>query len=300
MRKLLQRQKDTHTIFKQAITRNLAFLRIQTGLHLISEYINFSYEDYKPDLLKKLPEALHGTSTYSKVEECSDAYGLIDCLTDSDVPHILDNIRHVPMLRNIEEIVPEEFIDPDVVTFYLPMIKEGAQLVKENPLYQDILVMTVNAFEVYLRDTLHDLIVNNGAIAKKFEQQVNAQLNIEEDLELHRSVKQMIAHQVTQRSSFYSMKKIQKLFQTCFRKDCMDPFKIHPRNKKIDSVDYYLSLRHLIVHNGSIVDRRFLKDNPSCNFSLGEKHPVREDEVLELVGLTQRMVGIIEKAIGEY
>ena len=300
MRELLQRQKDTHIIFKQAITRNLAFLRIQTGVHLISEYINFSYEDYKPDLLKKLPETLQGTSTYSKVEECSDAYGLIDCLTDSDVPHILENIRHIPMLRNIEEIVPEEFIDPEVVSFYLPMIKEGAKLVKENPLYQDILVMTVNAFEVYLRDTLHDLIVNNGEIAKKFEPRVKAELNIDEDLELHRSVKQMIAHQITQRSSFYSMKKIQDLYKICFKKYGSGPFRIHPRDKKIDSVDYYLKLRHLIVHNGSIVDNRFLKDMPRCEFAVGERHPVREDEVLELIGLAQRMAGIIETSIDEY
>ncbi len=175
---MLKRQKETHTIFTQSITRNLAFLRIQTGLQLITEYINCSYEDCKPDLLKKLPENLRDTSTYSKIKECSDAYGLIDCITEKDIPHIVDNIRHIPFWDKIGEVVPEEFIDPDIVTFYLPMIKEGAQLVKENPLYQDILVMTVNAFEVYLRDTLHDLIVNNSEIAKKFERQVNAQLRL--------------------------------------------------------------------------------------------------------------------------
>jgi hypothetical protein len=297
---MLKREKDTHTIFTQAMTRNLAFLRIQTGLEYLTEYIDYSYDDHKSIILKQIPESLRTAPIYTKVKDCGSAYGLIDCLDKKDIPHIVENIGNLPFGDTIQNVIPEELIDVDVVTMYLPMIKEGVQLIRDNPLYGDILVMQVTAFEVYLRDTLHDLIVNNEVIAKRFVSRVKNFKNIGEYLDLNRSTSLLIAADVTQRKSFYNMTNIEGLFQTCFYKPGEEVFRIHPKNRKIESVNDYLKLRHILVHNGGLVDQRYIKDVSKCKYALGERYEVQPDEVMELDGLTRRMVRRIEEAIVDY
>ena len=180
------------------------------------------------------------------------------------------------------------------------MIKEGAQLIRENPLYGDILVMQVTAFEVYLRDTLHDLIENNEVIAKRFLSSVKKDLNIGDYIELNPSTRTIIAHRVTQRKSFYNMANIESLFQTAFYKPGEEPFRIHPKNRKIESVNDYLKLRHVLVHNGGLVDQKYLVDASKCKYALGERYEVQPEEVMELDGLVRRMARRIEEAIVEY
>lgn len=296
---MLERKKDTHGIFTQAMTRNLAFLRVQTGLEYLTEYIDYSYSDYKSDLLKQLPESLHAEPIYTKIEDCEGAYGLIDCLDKKDIPHIVENIGNLPFGDSIKEVIPEELIDVDVINAWLPKIKEGAQLIRDNPLYGDILVMQVTAFEVYLRDTLQDLIIENEEISKRFIHKVKHYKNIGAYLNLTRDVRMMIAPEVTQRRSFYSMANIEDLFQTCFNRGG-DVFRIHPKNSKIESVNDYLQLRHVLVHNGGIVDQRYLNMASKCKYSLGERYEVQDEEVMELDGLARRMARRIEEAIVDY
>lgn len=297
---MLIREKDTYSVFTRAMTRNLAFLRLQRGLDLVTEYMNYSFEDSKPDLLKRIPESLKETPLYGKLEESGDLYGLIECLTDTDVPGIVDHFHCLPFAERVYDVIPRELIDAEIISLYLPQIKESVQLVRDNPLYQDILVSSVSAFEVYLRDTLHDLIINNHEIAQKFLPRVMADLNFIDEPELNRGVMQMIAHHITRWSSFYNMNRIESLFQTCFEASGKPPFRIHPNNRKINAVQYYMRVRNLFVHTGGIVDSRFLKETRGCPYTLGEKYRVKESTVDEVAGLILRMAELVERAIQEY
>lgn len=298
---MLRREKDTYTVFKQAIIRNLAFMRIHTGIQLIFDFINDSYSDYKPEMMKRIPETLIGTPTYEKVKECSDAVNFIQSLTDIDIPPIVDNIRILPFVDRLGDDIPPHYLDPEIISAFLPEIQEGLQLVKDTPIYQDILVAMVTAFEVYLRDTLQDLIVNNGEIARKFVGRVKAYNNVGEYLELNRSTRILIAHEITKHSSFYDVKKIQDLFETCFKKRDKERFQIYPEERRIQAVQYYLKLRHLLVHSGGIVDQQFLNaTRDSCKYAFGEQHPVMEKHVDQLAELTKRIAKRIEEEIANY
>ena len=296
---MLVHDKNIHAVFTQAMIRNLAFLRIQSGLHLIIEFINDSYGDIRPGLLKRVPDAIQGTTTGIKLEECSDAYSLIDCLEDNDITLLVNNVKSLPYGKRIEDAVPEQYLDDLLISAFLPDIKEAIHLIKDTPLYQDILVSAVTAFEVYLRDTLHDLIVSNGEVAKKFEKKIRSRLNLPENLEMHRSVKQLIAHEITNISSFYRVRSIEDLFDQCFWKHGTPKYRIHTSDNKRDSIQYYLKLRHLLVHNGGIIDQRFMNET-KCKYSVGERHPVREQDVDEFIGYTQGIAERIEEEIANY
>ena len=124
-------------------------------------------------------------------------------------------------------------------------------------------------------------------------------LNIQEELEFHRSTKQLIAHEVTQRLSFFNAATIENIFQKCFSQPGAEKLKIHRSMNKKSSLHYYLRLRNLIVHNAGYVDQKFMNE-VECEYPVGGIHPVTVENVTELIGLTEGIVRRIEKAIENY
>jgi len=279
--------------------RNQAFLQIQNGISLIIEFINNAYGQYKPEIIEKIPDSLEGTQIHENLLESSDIFQVMKNVSDADLPLIMNHIMSIPIVKEKGDQLNLNIIDPFAYSMILPYVNNTVQLIKDHPLYQDILISSVSAFEIYLRDTLHDLIINNGVIAKVFEEEVKGMLNIDEDLDYHRSTKQLIAHVLTQRLSYFNTRKIEHILRKCFSKPGSEPFVIHPSAKRKQDLHYYLRLRNLLVHNGGSVDQKFLKET-KCEYGVGEQHPVTEANVSELIGLVWGIVDRIEEEIKNY
>ena len=296
---MLKRELDTYKVFSQAMMRNQAFLQIQNGIDLLIDFINDSYSLYKPEILEKVPEPVIGTPIHDKLVECSDIFDLMKNVSESDIPILFNTLKSNPEVQKHDDKFNLDLVEPVPYSMIVPYVNDVVQLVRDYPLYQDILVSSVSAFEIYCRDTIHDLIASNSNIAKKFEGKVRKNLNIKEKLELHPSTRRLLAHEATQRLSFFNAATVENIFQRCFAKPNMEKYKIHHSKNRKQDLHYYLRLRNLIVHNAGYVDQKF-QEETDCKFEIGEIHPVTVENVNELIGLILGIVGRVEEEIKSY
>ncbi|RLJ02557.1 MAG: hypothetical protein DRP08_04500 [Candidatus Aenigmatarchaeota archaeon] len=190
-----------------------------------------------------------------------------------------DVIAFKPDVKKIEEL-----LTPIIEGF------EALETISSSPLYYEAVVVAVTSFEVYLRDTLIELVSENNDIEDKFHEILQNKVDYRK-LKDHRGVKPELAYGriVAKNYDFFNVEDINKAYQRILGKNA----KIISKKKEIQD---FMELRHIIIHNRGIMDQKYLKATKKKHKE-GEPFPISMTYVEKGVANLNRVVRSIEKGI---
>jgi hypothetical protein len=131
---------------------------------------------------------------------------------------------------------------------------EQLMLAVENVLLEQALVTAVTAFEVYVRDVTEEVLSKNVFMQKRFTTELHSNLEYEAILESGRNLGLAIGKVVASSYKFNDPKNLRSHIGRLVGR--RNPLK-NPKN--LNAFAEVLAYRHLIVHRGGIVDRKFIR-----------------------------------------
>ena len=134
--------------------------------------------------------------------------------------------------------------------------KDFAQLmlVVENVLLEQALVTAVTALEVYVRDVTEEVLAKNVFMQRRFTTELHNNLDFDAVLESRRNLGLAIGKVAAGSYRFNDPKNLRSHIDRLVGK--RNPLR-NPKN--LNAFSDVLAYRHLIVHRGGVVDRKFMK-----------------------------------------
>ena len=172
---------------------------------------------------------------------------------------------------------------------------KSSEIIYERPLYYEAVVSVVTAFETYIRDTIIDLVSNNRIVEKRFSSTLMKKLNYEKIKDYNYEWDKIMGYIVSEEMKFFECNDIERNYREALgkNKNSFSLFKNENQKKRIQN---FLSLRHIIVHNGGIIDHKFKKETKS-KYNLGEPYPVSKKYIINIIGSMKNIVEYIEELI---
>jgi hypothetical protein len=127
-------------------------------------------------------------------------------------------------------------------------------LVVENVLLEQALVTAVTAFEVYVRDVTEEVLAKNVYMQKRFTTELHKNVNYAAILESRGNLAKAIGNVAAGCYKFNDPKNLRSHIGRLVGK--RNPLS-NPRN--LNAFADVLAYRHLIVHRGGLVDRKFVR-----------------------------------------
>lgn len=186
---------------------------------------------------------------------------------------------------------------------------ENAEKPKDEKLYSLGIVMIVSLAEELLKDLFEKLVYENiEHISCILNKDINLPLRAISDLNFTLSkddwVKLVLDYQIyqqanpSQKINLQNIKSIEGMFKDYFGIIIQIEDIIRQR------IHFYYQIRHLILHNNSKIDKRFLDNiskagNDITDYKVGEKITISENEYVECKELFKNLFCSIEIATGE-
>ena len=170
----------------------------------------------------------------------------------------------------------------------------STKLLYSRPLYYDAVVSIVTAFETYLKNTLVWIMVRDRKTSRKIMKYYNNRVRFE-DIETLNFNKYTIGNILAiHKFSFFKVDKVETAFIKMLGGHNRR-FVLFSNETQKHSIRNFLELRHLIVHKGGIVDKRFLNKTGFTN-RIGEQYEVTKEYI---AGMTEAIINIVMKIESE-
>lgn len=202
---------------------------------------------------------------------------------DTDAEITLTTGANDEKLKTLERVVEKLRKDLD-----------STKLLYSRSLYYDAVVSIVTAFETYLKNTLIWLMVRNKWTGKKImgHQKRPVRFNEIENLNINKYTIGNILD--IHKFSFFKINKVETAFMKMLG-GRNKRFVLFKNETQKNSMRNFLELRHLIVHKGGIVDKRFLNKTGFTN-RIGEQYEVTKEYIS---GMTEAMINLVNKIENE-
>jgi len=157
---------------------------------------------------------------------------------------------------------------------------EDMGLLINEVLLEQAVVTAVTAFEVYFRDTAIYIISNSREVHERFYQELK-EIKYDALRDLNFDLKRTLGTQAVRDFDFYSPDSIRSLYRRMFPEMEL----MAEGNTRRELADF-IELRHIIVHNASIVDEKF-KRNTRYRGQIGSHVNLKRKQILNSVMLIQ-------------
>ncbi|MBA3045394.1 MAG: hypothetical protein FP824_04200 [Euryarchaeota archaeon] len=191
-----------------------------------------------------------------------------------------------------EEKLSDEKLGESMVEALQPLINRLSQLetLGQYTLKEQVIVLSVTAYETYLKDTLISLVNQNKAIQHIFKKEIN---DIETIEALSEPVEKSMLPGVL-------MSKGIKTFNLQNTKQCIKRAinMNNPFGSKVNenTLSKFLNVRHIIIHNGGRVDSAFKKQT-MCRNKIGSHYKVNQKQLRDGMEVIDTFVNNIEKRL---
>ena len=196
--------------------------------------------------------------------------------------------------KKIEEIVKNFKVNQkDIKKMVMPIVRalESIEALYDHPLYYEAVVIIVGAFEIYLKETMVTLVSRNKSVEMKFYDMLKSKLSYDKLKEYDYDWEYILGYIIGENYNWFETQQMDNAYTKVLNIESIF------QNKNVEKrIRNFIKLRHLIVHNAGIVDRKFQTETHT-KVPIDQPYPVEKKYVLDMIGLIVKVVDGIETEI---
>jgi hypothetical protein len=170
---------------------------------------------------------------------------------------------------------------------------EALKLAKEEILLEQALVLSISAFEIFIKDSAIIMVNRNYMTHERFKDEITKRLDYSSLQTNNYNYTDSIGNLLWDEQTFYNVNYICSTFATILS---IDRNEIFPSGENRKKMHRYIKLRHLIIHRNSIVDKQLFEET-GIRTRIGLKYPINKKEVCDAVEVTTEGVNHIHDLI---
>ncbi len=174
------------------------------------------------------------------------------------------------------------------------LVRSGPSQSKYQPVFNQCLVLQVSHFASAISSTFNESLshyLENPTLISEKAENLEFRFRLSELIELEYDLSTAIGQIIARKSdiSFQDMKSITNAFETFFSVEIK-------KNVDVDNIIAAQALRHVIVHNGEVVDQKCLRQLQSA----GKRNFYRNIKIRSKIAIQREHIETVQKSMLSY